>query len=58
MKKRNVSLVSLLLLSSLFSLSLGRASDSVPLSKERTILKANDFSSWTATGGESNIKFV
>ena len=55
MKKRNVSLVSLLLLSSLFSLSLGSSSESVLPTKERTALKAADSSSWTATGGNYTI---
>ena len=56
MKKRNVSLLSILLLSSLFSLSMSNVNQPVSaLTNTQHILRANDSSSWSATGGNYSI---
>ncbi len=58
MKKRNVSLLSVLLLTSLFSLSMNRnsVSESVMVrSNTNHVLRALDASSWSATGGNYSI---
>ncbi len=56
MKKRNVSLLSILLLSSLFSLSMSNVNQPIStLTNTQHVLRANDSSSWSATGGNYSI---
>ena len=54
MKKRTISFVSIVLLASLFSLSMTRSNDVAltQLPSKKTILRAADSSSWKATGGD------
>lgn len=57
MKKRNVSLLSILLLTSLFSFSMSSAKEPTTITRvNNSVLRANDSASWTATGGSYSIE--
>ncbi len=56
MKKRNVSLLSILLLSTMFSLSMSNVNKTTAtFTTTPHVLRANDSTSWTATGGDYSI---